>query len=74
MRVHTFPTYAVMITWKAVLQAHICAAALAAVCVDACQLLLAAYDRAFEFPMHFGIVAWITALHMHDVRNAFFAS
>ena len=72
-RLRTFPSYAVMITWKAVLQAHICAAVLAAVCADACQLLLAPWNRAFELSMHFGIVAWVTALHMHDVLNAFFA-
>ena len=72
-RLRTFPSSAVMITWKAVLQADICAAVLAAVRADACQLLLAPWNRAFELSMHFGIVAWITALHMHDVLIAFFA-
>lgn len=61
-KVHTFPGAALMILGEPVLQAHSCPACLAAVCVDARELLLTPWHRALELSVHFGIVAGVTTL------------
>ncbi len=66
VRIYTFPAAAVVITWKAMLHAHSCAAGFAVVCVDARELLLAPWNRALELSVHPGIIAGVTILREHN--------
>ena len=63
---YTFPPAAVVITRKAMLHAHSCAAGLAVVCVDAREFLLAPWNRALELSVHPGIIAGVTILREHN--------